>query len=213
LWSIPVPLPTKLRYVTSYVFETDEGCRRRPRMEQRAGMDTFVQGLATIGANPADTTAIIATHMHGDHYGLAGNFGNASDATDLSSPADAASLEHRFAPAGRPGLRRSRPNSAPGVPERRERIEGGVPALVNHSEMVAPDKLLEGTAISRRFLVGRSRVCSRTYSWPHLPLHRQYRRCFWRPRPRQITPILVLPIHAARSLIHRFAAQGRVVRS
>jgi glyoxylase-like metal-dependent hydrolase (beta-lactamase superfamily II) len=74
LWSIPVPIPdSPLRYVLVYAFELPGGVAIVD-----AGWDTpdawqaLVDGLAALGAGIADVRAILVTHIHPDHYGLAG---------------------------------------------------------------------------------------------------------------------------------------------
>src|SRR5207253_10508360 len=74
LWSIPVPLPNNsLRYVLVYVFETDAG----PYLVD-AGWNTddayaaLDSGLKVAGFSMADVQGVLVTHMHPDHYGLAG---------------------------------------------------------------------------------------------------------------------------------------------
>jgi glyoxylase-like metal-dependent hydrolase (beta-lactamase superfamily II) len=74
LWSIPVPIPNSpLRYVLVYAFELPDGVAIVD-----AGWDTpeawaaLVDGLAEAGAGIGDVRAILVTHIHPDHYGLAG---------------------------------------------------------------------------------------------------------------------------------------------
>ena len=74
LWSIPVPLPdSPLRYVLVYVLELDDGVALVD-----AGWDTpdawaaLNDGLAAAGGTVADVRAVVVTHIHPDHYGLAG---------------------------------------------------------------------------------------------------------------------------------------------
>src|SRR5436309_8801787 len=74
IWSIPVPLPNNsLRYVLVYLFETDAG----PYIVD-AGWNTdeayaaLSAGLAVAGTSMADVRGVLVTHIHPDHYGLAG---------------------------------------------------------------------------------------------------------------------------------------------
>src|ERR1044071_7449347 len=74
VWSIPVPLPNNsLRYVFVYAFETDRG----PYIVG-AGWNTgdafaaLDSGLGQLGCSMADVQGVMVTHIHPDHYGLAG---------------------------------------------------------------------------------------------------------------------------------------------
>ena len=90
LWSIPVPLPSSgLRHVFVYLFETDRG-----GYIIDAGWDTeeayeaLRAGLAVAGYQVGDIRGVLATHMHHDHYGLAGRVRSESGAWVALHPAD-----------------------------------------------------------------------------------------------------------------------------
>jgi glyoxylase-like metal-dependent hydrolase (beta-lactamase superfamily II) len=98
VWSIPVPLPNNsLRYVFVYVFETDAG----PYLvdagwnteDAYAALDT---GLSELGCGVADVRGVLVTHIHPDHYGLAGRIREASGAWVALHPADAALVHDRY---------------------------------------------------------------------------------------------------------------------
>ncbi len=98
LWSVPVPIPTSsLRYVVVYVFQTDEG----PYLvdagwhtdEAYAALDG---GLAQLGTSVKDVRGVLVTHIHPDHYGLAGTVREESGAWIALHPADAALLHERY---------------------------------------------------------------------------------------------------------------------
>jgi glyoxylase-like metal-dependent hydrolase (beta-lactamase superfamily II) len=99
LWSIPVPIPINpLRYVLVYAFElAGDGVGLVD-----AGWDTdeawsaLTGGLATLGAGLSDVRAVVVTHIHPDHYGLAGRVREASGAWIGLHPADAALLQERY---------------------------------------------------------------------------------------------------------------------
>jgi glyoxylase-like metal-dependent hydrolase (beta-lactamase superfamily II) len=98
LWSVPVPIPNNpLRYVLVYAFETDKG----PYLVD-AGWNTddayevLCQGLQTAGFDITDVQGVLVTHIHPDHYGLAGRIREASGAWVALHPADAALVHDRY---------------------------------------------------------------------------------------------------------------------
>jgi glyoxylase-like metal-dependent hydrolase (beta-lactamase superfamily II) len=98
LWSIPVPIPNNpLRYVLVYAFETDRG----PYLVDAGwntddAYQTLVSGLAEAGFQIGDVQGVLVTHIHPDHYGLAGRIREASGAWVGLHPADAALIEDRY---------------------------------------------------------------------------------------------------------------------
>ncbi|MDA8075784.1 MAG: MBL fold metallo-hydrolase [Actinomycetota bacterium] len=108
LWSVPVPIPINpLRYVLVYAFELSGGGVGLVD----AGWDTdeawgaLQDGLAVFGARPGDVRAVVVTHVHPDHYGLADRVRRSSGAWIGLHPADAALLKD--GPAGAEGLIRA----------------------------------------------------------------------------------------------------------
>ena len=98
LWSIPVPLPNNsLRYVLVYLFETDRG----PYLID-AGWNTddafgaLRSGMSEAGCDIADVQGVMVTHIHPDHYGLAGRIREASGAWISLHPADAELIHDRY---------------------------------------------------------------------------------------------------------------------
>ena len=98
LWSVPVPIPNNpLRYVLVYAFETDKG----PYLVD-AGWNTddafevLCRGLTTAGFDIADVQGVLVTHIHPDHYGLAGRIRESSGAWVALHPADAALVHDRY---------------------------------------------------------------------------------------------------------------------
>ena len=98
LWSIPVPIPDNpLRYVLVYALELDHGVAIVD-----AGWNTdaawlaLQTGLAEAGGSISDVQAVLVTHIHPDHYGLAGRVRDASGAWIGLHPEDAAQLRGRY---------------------------------------------------------------------------------------------------------------------
>ncbi|PFG96965.1 glyoxylase-like metal-dependent hydrolase (beta-lactamase superfamily II) [Saccharopolyspora erythraea NRRL 2338] len=96
LWSIPVPIPgSPLRYVLVYALELPGGVAIVD-----AGWDcedawqALVAGLGTAGFEVADVRAVLVTHIHPDHFGLAGRVREKSGAWIGMHPADAALVGH-----------------------------------------------------------------------------------------------------------------------
>jgi glyoxylase-like metal-dependent hydrolase (beta-lactamase superfamily II) len=98
LWSIPVPIPmTGLRYVLVYALEVPGGVAVIDAgWDTEEAWDALVAGLATAGYEPPDVRAIVVTHIHPDHYGLAGRLREVSGAWVGLHPADAALVPGRY---------------------------------------------------------------------------------------------------------------------
>lgn len=98
LWSVPVPIPNNpLRYVLVYVFETERG----PFLIDAGwntddAYQTLVDGLGQAGFAIKDVQGVLVTHIHPDHYGLAGRIREASGAWIALHPADAALIDDRY---------------------------------------------------------------------------------------------------------------------
>ncbi|HUO48623.1 MAG TPA: MBL fold metallo-hydrolase [Acidimicrobiales bacterium] len=98
LWSIPVPIPQNpLRYVLVYALELDNGVAIVD-----AGWNTedawqaLNDGLETAGGSIGDVRAVLVTHIHPDHYGLAGRVREESGAWIGLHPDDAEMLQARY---------------------------------------------------------------------------------------------------------------------
>jgi glyoxylase-like metal-dependent hydrolase (beta-lactamase superfamily II) len=98
LWSIPVPIPVNpLRYVLVYALELPDGVAIID-----AGWNTdeayqaLVAGLGVAGFAITDVKGVLVTHIHPDHYGLAGRVREESGAWIALHPADAALVRERY---------------------------------------------------------------------------------------------------------------------
>jgi glyoxylase-like metal-dependent hydrolase (beta-lactamase superfamily II) len=60
------------------------------------------EGLATVGAKLEDVRGVLVTHLHPDHYGLAGRVREVSGAWVALPPDDAALIPARYQAAGDP---------------------------------------------------------------------------------------------------------------
>lgn len=98
LWSIPVPIPSNsLRYVFVYLFETDQG----PFIvdagwNTEEAFDALSAGIEAAGSSISHVQGVLVTHIHPDHYGLAGRVREASGAWIALHPADAALIQARY---------------------------------------------------------------------------------------------------------------------
>ncbi len=93
LWSIPTPFPdSPLRYVLSYAVAYKGGVALIDTGWPAAeAWDGLVSGLAEAGWDITDVKAVLITHGHGDHMGLARRVREASGAWVAMHEADAVS--------------------------------------------------------------------------------------------------------------------------
>jgi glyoxylase-like metal-dependent hydrolase (beta-lactamase superfamily II) len=89
LWSVPVPMPTPLRYTSVYVLAGESGLTL---IDAGWGSDeswtALRDGLTGIGASITDVRGVLVTHQHFDHIGLARRVREASGAWIALHPAD-----------------------------------------------------------------------------------------------------------------------------
>ena len=98
MWSIPVPIPNNpLRYVSVYVLELDNGVALVDAgWPTDDAWDALNAGLTEAGGSMSDVRAVVVTHLHPDHYGLAGRVREASGAWVGLHPEDASLLDARY---------------------------------------------------------------------------------------------------------------------
>ncbi|MHB8594760.1 MAG: MBL fold metallo-hydrolase, partial [Acidimicrobiales bacterium] len=98
LWSIPVPIPDNpLRYVLVYAFELDSGVAIVDAGWNTEDAWTALNlGLEHAGGSIADVRCVLVTHIHPDHYGLAGRVREESGAWIGLHPDDAEMLQARY---------------------------------------------------------------------------------------------------------------------
>jgi glyoxylase-like metal-dependent hydrolase (beta-lactamase superfamily II) len=95
LWSIPVPIPrSSLRYVLVYALELSDGVAIVDAgWAAEESWQALLAGLAVAGFDQGSVRAVLATHVHPDHYGLAGRVRAATGAWIGMHPNDAALAE------------------------------------------------------------------------------------------------------------------------
>ncbi len=188
LWSIPVPLPIAVRYVLVYAFETDQG----PYLVDAGwntddAYDALCRGLDTAGFAMSDVQGVMVTHIHPDHYGLAGRVRESSDAWIALHPADAALIHDRYeAPdALLEGMRgQLRRLGAP--PSEIDVLTNSAMPVRGFVDLAVPDVLLEDG--ERPDIPG----WDLTSVWT--PGHSPGHLCFWEPGNRvMLTGDCVLP--------------------
>src|SRR5438270_4328916 len=179
LWSIPVPLPNNsLRYVFVYAFETDAG----PFIVDAGwntddAFDALDAGLRQAGSSMSEVQGVLVTHIHPDHYGLAGRVREASGAWIALHEADDRLIHDRYQePADlleRVGsmLRRV---GAP-AEELATLTQAAMPVLP-FVDVVLPDVLIEDGQ--------RPEVPGWDLSAIWTPGHSPGHLCFWEPRHR-----------------------------
>ena len=98
LWSLPVPIPASpLRYVLTYAFEVPGGVVVvDPGWNAPESWEALQAGLTAMGATLTDVRGVLVTHLHPDHYGLAGRVREVSGAWVALHPADAALVSERY---------------------------------------------------------------------------------------------------------------------
>jgi len=188
LWSIPVPLPIPLRYVLVYAFETDRGAYIVDAgWNTDEAFEALDRGLAQAGFSVADVRGVMVTHIHADHYGLAGRVRETSDAWIALHPADAALIHDRYTDPDELLKRTAAMLRRQGAPaEELEALRNASMPVRPYVDAVAPDVLMEDG--DRPDIPGWD--VTAVWTPGHSPGH----LCFWEERNRRIlTGDCVLP--------------------
>lgn len=189
LWSIPVPIPNNpLRYVLVYAFETDGGIYIVDAgWNTDEAFETLAAGLAAIGAAVTDVRGVMITHIHPDHYGLAGRVRETSGAWVALHPADAALIKDRY---DEPEALLARMSAAMlrygAPPEEAEGLSHASMPVLAFVTTVKPDVLLEDG--------DKPEIPGWDVQAIWTPGHSPGHLCFWEPRNRlMLTGDHVLP--------------------
>ena len=179
LWSIPVPIPDNpLRYVFVYAFETDRGAYLVDAgWNTDDAYDTLCAGLATAGMDITDVRGVLVTHIHPDHYGLAGRVREASGAWVALHPADAALIDARYDDPADLLERVGRMLRRMGAPaEELESLRNAAMPVMAFVSCVKPDVLVEDG--------DKPDVPGWDLEALWTPGHSPGHLCFWEPRHR-----------------------------
>jgi glyoxylase-like metal-dependent hydrolase (beta-lactamase superfamily II) len=189
LWSIPVPIPNNpLRYVLVYAFETDGGIYIVDAgWNTDEAYDTLAAGLGALGASMTDVRGVMITHIHPDHYGLAGRVREASGAWVALHPADAALIKDRYDEPEELLARMSAAMLRYGAPpEEAQGLSHASMPVMAFVTTVQPDVLLEDG--------DKPEIPGWDLQAIWTPGHSPGHLCFWEPRNRlMLTGDHVLP--------------------
>jgi glyoxylase-like metal-dependent hydrolase (beta-lactamase superfamily II) len=146
LWSVPVPIPhNPLRYVLAYAFELRDGIALVDAgWPSDDAWEALVRGLASTGHAIGDVRAVLVTHLHADHHGLADRVRRESGAWIGMHRLDADVLRNEGSDAEAHVARVRRWLHARGVPPAEAAEMAGEPAeLEKFLSMAQPDRLIE----------------------------------------------------------------------
>jgi glyoxylase-like metal-dependent hydrolase (beta-lactamase superfamily II) len=179
VWSIPVPIPNNpLRYVLVYVFETDGGIYLVDAgWNTDDAFETLGAGLTELGATIGDVRGVMVTHIHPDHYGLAGRVRETSGAWVALHPADAALIPDRYMqPEELLGRMEEAMKRYGAPPEEIESLSHASMPVLAFVSTVKPDVLLEDG--------DKPEVPGWDLQAIWTPGHSPGHLCFWEPRHR-----------------------------
>ncbi len=152
IYRLPLPLDGPLGSVNTYIVEGDDGI-----MLVDCGWDTpeahtaFVDGLSSIGRTVGDIRAIVVTHIHPDHIGLAARLVAESRGLELMHRRDAVYMGARYEDARATVVAMERWLRANGVPD--DELQATAEASLWMLSLVGvrkPDLLLVGGEVLNR---------------------------------------------------------------
>jgi glyoxylase-like metal-dependent hydrolase (beta-lactamase superfamily II) len=146
LWSVPVPLPeSPLRYVSMYVVEVPGGVAVVDTgWPVEVAWSALTDGLVATGHALTDVRAVLVTHAHSDHHGLAGRLRDASGAWIGLHPLEAEHVTRVLPRSQQPGRMRAwllRCGAPTPEVDAIESHMGRMGAVV--SQLATPDRLIE----------------------------------------------------------------------
>lgn len=218
LWSIPVPLPDNpLRYVLVHLFELEDGVAVVDTgWDTDTAWDALVAGLGVAGASVSDVRAILITHIHPDHYGLAGRLRQVSGAWVALHRDDAALLPGRYG-AGVEAV----------LAQMRQLLEeAGVPAEVVAELSEASTGVREWVQLAEPDVILEHRAAVPLRGWDlvalHTPGHSPGHVCFWERGRRvllsgdhvlpRISPTIAMHVQQTGNPLADYLAALRAVR-
>ena len=203
-----------MRYVLVYLLERPDGVTMID-----AGWDTeeawsaLNAGLGKAGYEIGDVKSVLVTHIHPDHYGLAGRVREASGASIALHPADAAILPQRYVQMDGLLDHDAVPPARERRPPRRDRQHAGrVDAGPRVRERGAPRRAAWRTATAPTSPAGTSRADLDPGPLARAPLLLRRRppgAALGRPRPAQDHPEHLLPPPADRQPAGRLPRRAR----
>lgn len=148
IYQLKVPIPNNpLENTNAYLLQGDDGYLIiDPGMNTDASFNVLEKELAEAGVTFDNITRILATHGHGDHYGLAGRIKKLSNATIIAHRITRDNMQNRR--GHNPGMEEWLFTN--GVPKSEQPDRMGPPRqemprrLPNFPEPVMPDVVLEG---------------------------------------------------------------------
>jgi glyoxylase-like metal-dependent hydrolase (beta-lactamase superfamily II) len=145
VWSIRVPFPdSPIKYVMTYAFACDGGhVVIDPGCYGPEPFAVLQAGLQHIGGSIDEVVGVVVTHVHPDHYGLAGTIRSVSGAWVALHAADAALIRTSRAEIEgllADNLRWLAESDAP--PEAREAALMSERVIIENVLLAAPDRLL-----------------------------------------------------------------------
>jgi len=178
VWQLELPMPFELRHVNVYVLHDGDGFTLidtgLKTDEARAALLEHVRGL---GIELSRITRILVTHIHPDHFGLAGELRERTGATLVIHRLEVALMEPRYARSEDLVTEVGRWLDIHGVPaSAAEFLKTASLAAREYASVVEPDTLLEG---AEHLSLGESGLLA-VWTPGHSPGH----SCFYWPHRR-----------------------------